>query len=306
MSFFKKLLGLEDYDEPVKPVKPVNPPPAKPTVTTPKSSTPKQPVSPTNQGQPVLEQPIRKETHLPPEQLDNGYYYDDVFINPHDQYSADVVVYPATQGGTKPVTGPYANDPYGPPANDKFKRPYTPKPLYEKADAIIIVVESTRYTAKYQNDIMRLVNKIITDNPDSYFMFLRIGSNQAFSELFNSTKVKELDLKQDFFGNITEKDDVNIEPALLKIDDFVMTHLLTLKTIHEGAKLYRIDGVKLIFIGQGKSSGTVVKSSSVLKTLCKDKGVKTVKYFCIKDEDAINAAKLGFPVIGHIESNFYK
>ena len=45
--------------------------------------------------------------------------------------------------------------------------------------------------------------------------------------------------------------------------------------------------------------------SSYLKELKELKAFKGIKYFCIKDSDAIKVAALGFPVIGHIISDFY-
>ena len=68
---------------------------------------------------------------------------------------------------------------------------------------------------------------------------------------------------------------------------------------------YRISEMNAVFIGTGAHTD-LDKARKALNSLLATNSIKSIKYFCVKDTDTINAALLGFPLIGHIESNFYK
>jgi hypothetical protein len=195
-------------------------------------------------------------------------------------------------------------------AGDKIYPPYTtytPKPLYEKRSVIILVVESSPETLEYQTEFARLIGKIVADNSNTFFKLIRYGNSPYISKLTLGEKLQPAELVTTLLtSNHNAETCFDIYNILISIETFVKNYITFGKTFEFNLKPYMLEDARIVFIGTGKVSDYGDNYRAVLKNLCENAKIKTVKYFCPKDEHTIKAAAIGFPIIGHIESNFYK
>lgn len=182
--------------------------------------------------------------------------------------------------------------------------------IYEKRNIIVLAVENTKSVNEYNADVLRLINKLIETNKTELFMFLRYGNDQCFFELMDYNSLKEQKLPDCLLvAPECKTEQVKLSEALQHILTFVKTFDKPFKVIEYKNKKYELFNTSIIFIGSGKSDNAeadIIKTTEFLRTLHSNDNINTIKYFCIKDEDTINAALVGFPIIGHIEANFYK
>lgn len=276
------------------------------------------PVTPTPSQKPaqkpVQEAPVKQVSYPPPQAYGYGaeetdFYDDPAFpenhIVPSAPYQAPVT---PSKIGDKPDAYKGPAEPLRPGEKPKpWYKVYTPKPLYEKRSSIIIVVEASEETASYKAEITRLINKIVTDNTDEFFMFIRFGNATKHSELIKGDTLKGKDIVSPLL-TIDEKAETkfDIYSTLTHINNFVKDYVTLYKTFDVDFKQYMLEEVRIIFIGTARTDECKHNPRILLRTITKTKKVKAVKYFCLKDIHTIKAAALGFPVIGHIESNFYK
>ncbi len=181
-----------------------------------------------------------------------------------------------------------------------------PQPFFEKRGIIILVVENTPKVNSYRNEVLRLANKIIEDNKSEFFLFLKNGSEGEFFNTLSYDELKSEGFPERLLFSNNCSQFVNLSSSFIHIYNFIKKYLGSYKLVPHNGKSYTIDNARIIFIGTGIDDTNADYSRRLLRLMRDNKCVKTIKYFCIKDEDAINAAKIGFPIIGHIESNFYK
>ncbi len=284
--------------------------PKKPAVVQPKVT----PVTPAPVQKPASK-PVKKVPVYPPEHA-YGYgaeetdFYDgpafpENHIGPTEPYRTPIT----------PVKPGERVDAYRGPAEplkpgekpEPWYKTYTPKPLYEKRSGIIIVVEASEETVSYKTEITRLINKIVTDNQDEFFMFIRFGNATKHSELLKGDTLKGKDLVSPLL-TLDEKAETkfDIYATLTHINNFVKDYVTLYKSFDVDLKKYMLEEVRIIFIGTAKTDECKHNPRILLRTISKTNKVKAIKYFCLKDIHTVKAAALGFPVIGHIESNFYK
>lgn len=174
----------------------------------------------------------------------------------------------------------------------------------EKKDVIVFVIEDSIYTSSYAKNIEAIVKRIVDSNKSSFFMMLKVGNDKQFFE------------PSDYESLI--KDNM-ITRLFNEGHDFLVDYVETLEHItkfckdtvveyeYKGTK-YDIQNISVIFIGSGKTnagSETIEKVSKLVADIKNNKKTKTIKYFCMTDRQSIGVAKLGFPVIGHIDNDFY-
>lgn len=193
-----------------------------------------------------------------------------------------------------------------------YDNPYkhTAKPLHEKCSVIILAVENTAKIHAYKEEVLKLINRIVEDNKSELFLFLRVGNENKYFDVLSTNDLETEKLPDCLlFSDDSCSDNVKLADALTHISDFVNDYLNKFKYISLKGKNYIADSVRVIFIGTGltdEDALNTIRASEALNVLRATKNVKAIKYFCINDKDAINAALVGFPIIGHIESNFYK
>jgi hypothetical protein len=147
------------------------------------------------------------------------------------------------------------------------------------------------------------------DNKDSFFLFLRMGENKKYFDILHHDKLKENNLPDCILStNIASDVSVQLSDALAHIDSAIKQPTLLPLRFKHNDKDYEISSYKIIVIGSGKIDSTSSdqnQSCEFVKAICNTRNVKAFKYFCLKDRNSINAAKIGFPEIGHIVYTFY-
>ena len=182
-------------------------------------------------------------------------------------------------------------------------------PSYEKRNLIILAVENTSKVNLYRNVVLKLVSKIISDNKQDLFLILKLSNQNKYFDLLSTEDLKNANLPECLLSVDNASCQVKLADALTHIYNFSKPLLKSFATISYNNLIYEINDIRIIFIGTGSKDANTndeKEASEILHKLCESKEVKTIKYFCINDEDAIGAASIGFPIIGHIESNFYK
>lgn len=177
-------------------------------------------------------------------------------------------------------------------------KPYIYVPLIVDKDLTIIMVEHTDELAKYKT----VIEKIITSFNQGSRMIgcILYGeevliSNVTLSEKFFSQPLKELTFEK---------------PASLGVRFFdaieVMAKSITSipKTYAIEEKEYRVNDIEIIGIGTGVDFKS--KNSQFLASIYLDSVLNksSSKYFCIKDEQMVNVASLGFRSIGFLDRKY--
>ena len=193
---------------------------------------------------------------------------------------------------------------------EKGKKSYTPyyyKPV-EKQNVIIFVLENRHEVSARKNEIIGLLKRIVDKNNTSLFWFLKLGNDEEFYDILDYSDINKKEILENMLSAQDKNEaKVDMEKALTTINDFF--HALTLKlgNFEFKEKKYDIQNISIIFIGTAdydlKSKKEIIHKFRLIKKFGR---IKTIKYFCMEDKETVNAAMLGFPVIGHIESDFYK
>ena len=178
----------------------------------------------------------------------------------------------------------------------------------EKKNIITMVIEDTSKVRKYKETVTKIISKIINDNKEDLFSIYRVGFNPKHFGIINSENIEKNNIVEQLLVDNDEPDTASLLHEVLKHIKFKINNDKTQFNKMEIAdKKYEITGYSIIFIGIANfHDSTNEISSEILKEFKSNKMIKTIKYFCIDDISAINAAAIGFPVIGHIEANFYK
>ena len=186
-----------------------------------------------------------------------------------------------------------------------FFQPFQPK--IPERDVFAFVVENSNDTFKQKEKIINIISQTVEKKKDAIFLFVRAGNEQtAFSPMdYNSVKVKNI-----ISSLITTSND-NKAPNLASALFYIVNNLniFSADTFSFGKTKYKLGNCSIVCIGTGACIQTEDSSqitSSCISKLQNMSKLKAFKYFCIKDSDAIRVSAMGFPVIGHIISDFYE
>lgn len=196
--------------------------------------------------------------------------------------------------------------------DDKWSRPFSaPKPAIKKKNVIMIVLENTLVVREHKKEILALIKKIVSDNAESFFVFLRTGSDKKYFELMDFDKLEKEKVIDELFPDsfdVSEK--VQLSDVLKHIHSTLEEQYSKFSILRYENKTYDIEANSIIFIGTAAYENTEEAKKEILKEMkfitSEKKRIKTIKYFCIIDKNTINAAMLGFPVIGHLITDFYR
>jgi len=187
----------------------------------------------------------------------------------------------------------------------------TPKYMRrEKKNIITFVLENTAKVREHKDEILRIIKKIVGDNHSSLFLFLQSGSNKKFFdvmdfETFNNDKI----LESLFSSDNPDDEKVDLEEVLKHLNTFLDSQKTSFGVLEYKEKKYDVENNSIIFIGTAAYDEKINSKKEIVELMSSIKAkrsVKTIKYFCMEDRETINAAMLGFPVIGHIVADFYK
>ena len=204
-----------------------------------------------------------------------------------------------------------------PPVTPAYQKTIFTPPVVHSKDVIVFIIENSNEINKYKDAFLKIVNNIVEKKKTSLFLFLQIGNGKSFLELMDYGDVTTQQVMsklfedtpcevQDFFEIISSKS-FTLASALHYVNDTFKSKLCP-HFMFKATKC-SVTTFNVICIGAG-ADGQDYADKKLIASCVKDikalKSLKGLKYFCIKDTDAIKVAALGFPVIGHIVSDFYK
>lgn len=190
----------------------------------------------------------------------------------------------------------------------KYTYRYERPPIYENRNIVILAIENSSSVNEYQNKVLSVINKIITDNKSDLFMFFKLTKNSSHCDLMSYEELKSSNVLSALFDTETAVDFVNLSEVMKQIYTFISEQIESSIVTHNSKK-YKVQNIRILFVGTGlmdEEEQGIASTIHFLNCLKCNSLTKSIKYFCIKDIDAINIAKMGFPIIGHLESNFYK
>lgn len=181
------------------------------------------------------------------------------------------------------------------------------KPVIPKKDVIAFVVENSSETLLIKDSIEKLIKKIADSKKDSIFLFIKTGNAQKSYAYLNYDDVIKQDIISSLITSSEYQENVNLAAALFYLKNtfkFFASGTFTFKN-----EKYRLNNCSILCIGSSSfSTENDVADISIqcIKELRQIPELKNFKYFCVKDSDCIKVASLGFPVVGHIISDFYQ
>ncbi|MBR5227621.1 MAG: hypothetical protein IKV94_03190 [Clostridia bacterium] len=192
------------------------------------------------------------------------------------------------------------------PETMKSIKTYNPFSYREKKNVIFFVIENSKEVCDNNGLVSGVMNKIISSNKDSFFRILTMYNEKKISDVLDFAtldSIAEINKKLNVAENDT--DETYISDALRYIWDYLISIDTTSKTIEFKDKKYDFLKASIIFIGTGRGNIEDEAVGKYINLLKLNSKVSTIKYICLKDKQAINVSAMGFPVIGHINPNFY-
>lgn len=174
----------------------------------------------------------------------------------------------------------------------------------QKKDIIVFVIENSLYTRCYAQNIQAIVKRIIDSNKSAFFMMLKVGDGKRFFETSDYDTLTKDNVVASLF-NESQQGNVDYIEVLDHITKFYKDTIVDYE--YKSTK-YDIQNISVVVIGSGKTyidSEATENISKFVADIKNNKKTKTIKYFCMTDRQSIDVAKLGFPVIGHIDNDFY-
>lgn len=183
------------------------------------------------------------------------------------------------------------------------------KPIYK--DVVVLVIENSSYTRNYKEKILQIANKIVEANKECFFLLVRIGDDKKSYDILGFDKLNKDNIIDNWFTETMSQQCDYLE-AIKYIEEYYRKLIIGFELWDEkikDVKKYSIQNINVIFIGSGNESldaESKKECMQILKRIKSKSRIKSIKYFCTLDSQTIGVAKLGFPVIGHIETDFYK
>lgn len=197
-----------------------------------------------------------------------------------------------------------------PVRNEFARRGYTRPPIIPKLpekEVFAFVIENSSHTFNQAENILNIVSQTVEKKKEAIFLFIKVGNEQTpFTPMdYNSVKEKNI------ISSLLSPSKVDNSPNLASALFYLLNNMnvFASDTFLFDQTKYKLASCSIVCIGTGsclQTEESLKIISSCIARLQNISKLKTFKYFCIKDSDAIRVSSLGFPVIGHIISNFYE
>ena len=196
------------------------------------------------------------------------------------------------------------------PGSEFVRKPFYWQPVAPKIpekDVLACVVENSSDTLKQRESIINIISQTLEKKKDAIFIFVKVGNGQTPFAPMDYDTVK----KKDVFSSLITESEKNELPNLASALFYLVNNLnvFAADTFTFAKTKYKLGNCSIVCIGTGacvQNDDTLKIVSSCISNLQNISKLKAFKYFCIKDSDAIRVSALGFPVIGHILSDFYE
>ena len=193
--------------------------------------------------------------------------------------------------------------------SDFGSRPYVWPPIIPKItekEVFAFVVENSNATMTQKESIINIISQIVDRKKEAIFLFVRVGNNQRPFLPMDYNSVKAKDVISSLITESVTDESPNLASALFYLLNNL--NVFAKDTFSFDETKYKLGACSIVCVGTGECSLNEDSSkiiASCIANLQNISKLKTFKYFCINDSDAIRVASLGFPVIGHIISDFY-
>lgn len=184
-----------------------------------------------------------------------------------------------------------------------YWQPIAPK-IPEK-DVLAFVIENSNDTFKQKESIINIISQTVEKKKDAIFLFVKVGNGQIPFSPMDYDTVKKKDIFSSLITETVENELPNLASALFYLVNNLK--VFAADTFSFAKTKYKLGNCSIVCIGTGacvQNEDTIKIVSSCISKLQNISKLKAFKYFCIKDSDAIRVSALGFPVIGHILSDF--
>ena len=182
-------------------------------------------------------------------------------------------------------------------ANETFNRKYSLSNSFVKKKLNIILLENTKVMAERQAMVSKIVNSI---KMSELICVIRYGSIITVSNIMDISDLTKFPLLD--AEDIGEK--AYFHDAILILENVVSQKYLSIEAWKD--KKVMIDSIEIIAIGTCKDNGSMHLKEAAQNSFyhITSKPKITTKCFCLKEEDMLYAAEMGFRSIGAIYKSF--
>lgn len=184
---------------------------------------------------------------------------------------------------------------------------FDPFRIASTKDVITLVVENSKDVLNCKNEVLAILNNIVKSRSSAAFLIVKVGSNSKNYPIKSYEEIIKEDIISYILSENENNEEINWAPSLFYVRN--MLESLVIGTFTLNNIKYKLNSCSIICIGSGSFIDDKIPQNIITSCIMRLKSLpklKSFKFFCTKDSDAIKVASLGFPVIGHIISNYYK
>lgn len=187
---------------------------------------------------------------------------------------------------------------YSPLATEPFPKSkvVSYKPSVSKK-LTVILVENTAKVLKEKDKLLKIVKNLV---PTGLICIINYGSTVRQSEIFDISSFDDTV----FLCDDDAGDEACLYNALTILDSLILEKYMTIEEINNHR--ININQCEVVGIGTCKDIGSVFSKEDAIQCFCrvsKRAGI-TTKYFCLTEENFMDAAEIGFHSIGAIFRNY--
>ncbi len=180
--------------------------------------------------------------------------------------------------------------------------------VLEKKKVIFIIIENSEKSKVYKNELQRIITKLVESNREELFCLIKIGKGSKNFGVCDYMKIKNTRIIEGLFSDFDFRGNISFSSAISFIHE-------TIKELERNSFVFKYEQKKFKiakgdFVVIGTDALTISREQKVhirnaIKEIKNSTFMKSIKYFCIHDSEVVLAASLGFPLIGHIVTDFY-
>lgn len=181
------------------------------------------------------------------------------------------------------------------------------KPIYKSLNLAFILVEENFEMNEKSKEIKEIISNMLNNRKDAAFILISYGADIKIYDILTSNSINKESTIGKIVSFVNTCKDVDLLAAIGYVLQFIENVKCNDDLLEVNAEKFKINSFNVITIGTGKSNGILIDKNEIMKIIdiLSNKYSVNMKYFCINDVETVEAAKLGFGLIGHINSNFY-
>lgn len=294
MSFFKSILGPKESEN--------NSAPKDQQVK--KTTTAGKTISSVSTKKKVIQPPAeypKRSSVAKPTTLAPFVQQDTIKTDTQGLIQKDITQQPVKPVGSEPIAVPtesltsYSSyDPTQFPTTTSFFKKF--KKLVD-TKLTILLIESSSQVANENEMLMKIIKSLVTTGK---VCFINYGTDVIKSDIFNVTDISDIILPASDLLN----DNKCLFDALIELEKLVSQKHMSIEETDTVREM--INEIEIIGIGTCKDNGSKTSKEDALNAFYRAVSLSHVssKYFCLTEENFIEAAEIGFHSIGAIFRNY--